>query len=107
MVVPLAITEPLELDIKVCSTDWGEDCDNLQIVHGQSLYVYLQSNKQTDVTIVSADNMVVSVDGFKQVEVPFEFLGDSLMVNDQLFSFEVYEDVTPEYFFVWDTEADQ
>lgn len=106
-VLSILVYEPLELDVKVCSTDWGADCDNLEILHGQSLYVYVQSNKQTDVTIMSADEMLVTVDGFEKVELPFDFLGDSVMVNDQLFSFEVYDDVTPEYFFVWDTEADE
>ena len=103
--------EPLQVDVKVCTTDWGNDCEQLQVVYGQSLYVYMQSNKPTEISIDIGDEIIiVPVDGIAQYELSYDTIKDNdmIQVNAVDFYYEVYDtEVTPEYYFVWDTEADQ
>ena len=102
---------PLHVDVKVCSTDWGADCDQLEVVYGQSLYVYLQSNKPTEVSISVGDKtLVVPVDGVTQYELEYDTIKDHdmLRVNGLDVYYDVHHhEVTPDYYFNWDSEADQ
>ncbi len=110
VLVSFLMYEPLQVDVKVCTTDWGNDCEQLQVVYGQSLYVYMGSNKPTEFSIdVRGELIVVPVDGIEQYELSYDTIKDNdmLQVNGVDFYYEVYDtEVTPEYYFVWDTEAD-
>ena len=111
VLVSFLVYEPLQVDVKVCTTDWGNDCEQLQVVYGQSLYVYMQSNKPTEISIGVGDELIiVSIDGIEQYELLYDTIKDNdmIQVNGVDFYYEVYDtEVTPEYYFVWDTEADQ
>ena len=111
VVLSLLLHNPLEVEMKVCSTDHGTDCEQLEVVYGQSLYVYVQTNKQADISIkVGNETMVVPVDGFVKYELSYDIIKDDDMiyVNGVGVYYDVYDtEVAPEYYFDWDSEADQ
>ena len=111
VLVSILLYTPLQVDVKVCSTNWGTDCEQLEVVYGQSLYVYMQSNKPTEISISVGDKMlVVPVDGVTQYELDYDTIKDYDMihVNGVDVYYDVYNhEVTTEYYFDWDSEADQ
>ena len=111
VLVSLLLHTPVELDVKVCSTDRATGCEQLEVVYGQSLFVYMQTNEQADISIkVGNETMVVPVNGFVKYELSYDIIKDYDMVyvNGVGVYYDVYDtEVTPEYYFVWDSEADQ